>query len=241
MSQLGFTFDEGALPAPTPRHTDALESRLRVLLGPYVVLKLTSNKSTMISFSHRGRVLYVRAHSIFATATDPIVEALAAFVSQPRIPRKQSMMLDEYIERHRPKIEREKRDQPIQPIGESHDLSMMFDKLNAQYFDGAIKARISWSIAASKKRRSSIKMGSYSHDESLIRIHPALDQAWVPKYFVAFVVFHEMLHESHGAPDMGCGRRRVHPPEFRADEKKFDHYERSIAWEEKNLGRLLKY
>jgi len=33
----------------------------------------------------------------------------------------------------------------------------------------------------------------------------------------------------------------VHSKEFRADEKKYDRYEEAIAWEKKNLPRLISH
>jgi hypothetical protein len=73
----------------------------------------------------------------------------------------------------------------------------------------------------------------------LIRIHPALDRRWVPRYFLEYVMFHEMLH--HLMPHTrGAGRRALHPPEFREREKEFRHYERAMAWERSHLARLLR-
>ena len=53
---------------------------------------------------------------------------------------------------------------------------------------GALRAR------AGQAPRRSIKLGSYSATERLIRVHPALDRPWVPRYFVSYIVYHEMLH-----------------------------------------------
>src|SRR3712207_8543596 len=44
------------------------------------------------------------------------------------------------------------------------------------------------------KKRNTIKLGSYSAIERLIRIHPTLDAEWVPRYFVSYIVYHELLH-----------------------------------------------
>jgi hypothetical protein len=72
-----------------------------------------------------------------------------------------------------------------------------------------------------------------------VRIHPALDRRWVPRYFLAYVMFHEMLH--HAMPvTRGPGRRLLHPPEFREREREFRHHERALAWERAHLHRLLR-
>lgn len=228
------------VPVATIGGTAVLEAALRARLGPFVMVKLTNNTSTMISFRKKGRVLYIRAHAMFAHACDEVVDALAAFVTKDALSAVQSARLDGFIEAHRAALSRKRQAARIQPQGEVHNLAEIFDELNAHYFDNRISARITWSVAQAKMRRASIKMGSYADGEKLIRIHPALDQAFVPKYFVAFVVYHEMLHQIHRVGD-GCGRRVVHPPAFRNDERRYEAYRRSVRWERQNLARLLRY
>ena len=82
-------------------------------------------------------------------------------------------------------------------------------------------------------------MGSYSADSRVIRIHPALDQPGVPRYFVEWIVFHEMLHHLYRARAASDGRRCVHPPEFVEHERRFHAFHRAQAWEASNLDLLL--
>jgi hypothetical protein len=91
-----------------------------------------------------------------------------------------------------------------------------------------------------KGPRKSIKMGSYSADSKVIRIHPALDQPVVPRYFVEWIVFHEMLHHVYRTRRGEDGRRCVHPPEFIEHERRFHDYKRAQAWEDENLDLLLR-
>ena len=67
-------------------------------------------------------------------------------------------------------------------------------------------------------------MGSYSVEDRLIRIHRSLDRAFVPRFFVAWIVFHEMLHQVHDIR-VKNGRREFHSKEFLADEAQFEHYD----------------
>ena len=85
------------------------------------------------------------------------------------------------------------------------------------------------------ERRGTIKLGSYSATERLIRVHPVLDRDWVPRYFVSFIVYHELLHHVIPARD-----RSLHPPELLRREREFRHYERALAWEQKHIDRLLR-
>ena len=66
------------------------------------------------------------------------------------------------------------------------------------YSTTAFAAAITWGARTGRpKRRNSIKMGSYSVEDRLIRIHRSLDRVFVPRFFVAWIVFHEMLHQVH--------------------------------------------
>ncbi len=109
-------------------------------------------------------------------------------------------------------------------------------------FSSAVDALITWgrrSTRARTKPRRSIKLGSYSASERLIRVHPVLDKPWVPRYFVSYIVYHEMLH--HVIPSsQGSGRRMLHPPLFQERERLFRDFERSLAWERAHIGRLLR-
>lgn len=195
----------------------------------------------MISCSIRRGVIYVRLHAIFAAAPEPVLAAVAQFVGGPKPPEDEaSSLIDAWVERHRHLVKHPCRQPPLLPRGEVHDLQRIFDDLNQRYFQGRVTARITWSVAARKQRRRSIRMGSYSEEERLIRIHPSLDQSFVPEYFVAAVVFHEMLHEIHG-PREKTGPRRVHSAAFCRDEARFAEHAKARAWEAENLHRLLRY
>ncbi|HEY0137776.1 MAG TPA: hypothetical protein VGB85_27010, partial [Nannocystis sp.] len=86
--------------------------------------------------------------------------------------------------------------------------------------------------------RESIKLGSYSVEEELIRIHPVMDAADVPHFFIAWIIYHEMLHEVHDMPIVD-GRRVYHTPEFRRAEARFEHYAEAVLWERTQVHKLL--
>jgi hypothetical protein len=243
IDQLPLALEGGPDGKTTVNGHERIESLLRGILGPRVLVSLTSNRSTMISYKRRRGVLYVRIHSIFADAPPAVLSAVATFVADTDPSPRECKLIDDYIEIHRLNIRRAHGDKDIvvQPIGEVHDLREIFVRLNSGYFKGEIEAAITWSRAARNQRRSSIRMGSYSDEQKLIRIHPALDQAFVPVYFVESVVFHEMLHETHGVRENDEGRRCVHSQEFLADERKYPLYGESRRWERKNLNKLLRY
>ena len=178
---------------------------------------------------------------MFVGAEPRTVRALARYMVHND--RRASTLLGDYIERHQHIIRQQKRrprQMTLRTEGRHHDLQAIFDRLNAAHFTGGLQARITWGPVTSRgRRRRSIKMGSFAVEDRIIRIHPALDQDCVPDYFVAWIVFHEMLHGKHEVKREN-GRRRFHSPEFLADERQFPDYERACAWEKANLDRLLR-
>jgi predicted metal-dependent hydrolase len=233
------------LRAPTgerPEDEVRLEHALAAHLpsGKTLSLTLTDNRYSMVAVRRAPIGYRVRIHRMFAGVEPRIVRALARYVVHND--RRASGVLGDYIERNKHIIRmqpRRPRQITIRTQGKHHDLRAIYDELNAQYFGGRMDARITWGPAMPRrKRRRSIKMGSFSVEDRMIRIHPALDQATVPRYFVAWIVFHEMLHGKHEVTRVG-GRRCFHTREFVAEERTFQHYQRAYAWEKRNIDRLL--
>lgn len=224
--------------------TQALLRRLRSRGAPKVSLRVTDNVHTMLSFKRRAGHLEVRLHHMFLAAPDPVIDALARYIRG--VDPTASTVLDRFIRRHRWLIRRvpphvRRMRVPIRPRGRHHDLKEIFAGLERELVGARVDCAITWGPApAVRLPRSSIKLGSYSADSRLIRIHPALDQAFVPRFFVEWIVFHEMLHHVHGISRRG-GKRCVHTEAFAADERRFPDYERARAWERTHLDRLLAW
>ena len=72
----------------------------------------------------------------------------------------------------------------------------------------------------------------------IIRIHPILDDKRVPREFVQYIVFHELLHAV--VPGTVINNRRYdHPPEFRKIEKSFPKYKEMKKMSQKLLDVLI--
>ncbi|HVZ73738.1 MAG TPA: hypothetical protein VHJ20_15270 [Polyangia bacterium] len=209
--------------------------------GKTLELALTDNHYSMISVRRKADGYRLRLHRMFVGAEPRVVRALARYVVHND--RRASALLGEFIEAHQHVI----RQQPRRPralklraAGRHHDLAAIYARLDAAHFGGALAARITWGPATTGGRaRRSIKMGSFAVEDRLIRIHPTLDRADVPEFFVAWIVFHEMLHGKHEIR-RESGRRRFHPPAFLAEERAYPDFERARAWEKANLDRLLR-
>lgn len=220
-----------------------LESALRLTLGEPVSLVITDNERTMISTRRRPGLRQVRLHHMFLGADGRTVAALAGYLG--RSDPQAGDVLGSFIETHRARIRRRgPRRIRIADGGEHHNLQSIFEALNAQYFDGRVKARITWARrgAAAGRQRRSIKLGSYNSRDELIRVHPTLDAKWVPHFFVAYIVYHEMLHQVVPPRVSGAGgsRRELHGRDFCRAERVFEQYDEAIAWEKQNLRRLLR-
>jgi len=184
----------------------------------------------------------VRLHHMFADADPVITRALAHYIVDNDADA--SRILGDFIDANADHVRGRARRTPAQLIftaGEHHDLRAIFDELNARYFDSRIDAAITWGARAGRpRRRNSIKMGSYSVEDRLIRIHRSLDRAFVPRFFVAWIVFHEMLHQVHDIR-VKNGRREFHSKEFLADEAGFELYDQAKIWERRHIDALLTY
>jgi len=230
---------------------DSLERRIRAHLSRgRVSVTLTDNRYTMISVRRvpvasagsGGRRFEVRLHHMFADADPVITRALAHYIADND--PEASRVLGEFIDQNSGHVRGRARRQPTQVIytkGEHHDLRTIFEDLNVRYFDNRIDAAITWGARTGRpRRRNSIKMGSYSVEDRLIRIHRSLDRSFVPEFFVAWIVFHEMLHQVHDIR-VKNGRREFHSKEFLADEAMYEHYDEAKLWERKHLDALLTY
>ena len=223
----------------------ALERKLTSAFPGPVSLSITDNRHAIISHSSRGGVLRARVHHMFLDAPPSVLDALVRYMT--RDDREASILVGHYIEANSARLARRARSIPLVTKGRHHDLLTIFHDVNDRYFDSSINALVTWGVRSVARqnarargvKRQTIKLGSYNAVDRLIRIHPALDRTWVPRYFLAFIVYHECLHHLIPA-SRGSGRRLLHPPELVAKEREFRNYERAITWEKKHISRLLR-
>jgi hypothetical protein len=235
-------------PVPVPRLDRALEEihlehgiSCHLPPGKTLELRLTDNRYSIISV-RRGRECYkARVHRMFAAAEPRLLRALARYIVHND--QRSSMLLSEFIEQNQGQIRHQPpraRREVLRTLGRVHDLSAVFDRLNRRFFGGKLDLRITWGSPCRRPAQRSIKIGAYLVEDRLIRVHPVLDQQIVPRFFIDWIVFHEMLHGKHAIRQVG-GRRCFHPPEFSREEKRFPDYERARQWERANLDRLLSW
>lgn len=224
---------------------DTLRRSLEEHFGESLDLRITDNTSSILTYSasENGAPNQLRLHRMFLAAGPNILSALAMYLTKRRS-RKSAALIDTFIEGNRHLI-RKKRGAALRlrTSGRHHNLQAYYDAVNVEHFEGSIGVPITWGKLPSTPRRRSIRLGSYTPEDHLIRIHPHLDQAFVPEYFVRYVVFHEMLHVHVGIKISPTGRRMVHTREFNRIERMYHDYDRAVAWHNtpKNLNRLLRH
>ena len=109
--------------------------------------------------------------------------------------------------------------------GKYYDLNQLYSEISQDYFQGQLnKPRLSWN-----KRLTKRKYGHYEPAKDRVVISQTLDNIEVPAYVAAFVLYHELLHKQHGSQWQG-GKRQVHTPAFRRDEKRFKEYDLAQYW-----------
>lgn len=219
----------------------ALTRKLKRAFSGAVVLTITDTRKNIVTSERRGGVLHVHVHHMFLDAPSETVNALVLYlVKNTAEAAEAARIVDTFIAQNRSRLARRPRGS-VKPLGEIYDLRKISDELNAIYFKGEVKVQVGWARrgAAKANPRKSIKLGSYDPRNRVISINPVLDKIWIPKYFLAFVVYHEMLHSVFPFKE-DVARRELHSPEFIEREKAFERYERANKWEEKNIRRLLR-
>ena len=214
-------------------------------LGPGYSLTLTDNRSTMISIRKKKSATHVRMARYFALGDREVTDSLFAYLSGAvkSLPKNVRAFAES---QPTPKEAAKKAKVKARTKGAHYDLDKIAKEINRRYFDGALKATITWGRggAIAKKRRSKsrhIQLGSFSHDLDLIRINPVLDSETVPPEYLELVIYHEMLHKKFdtGRDEQKIRERRsIHPKTFREAEREYEGYEVAMAWERKNLDRL---
>ncbi|NOZ25505.1 MAG: SprT family zinc-dependent metalloprotease [Nitrospirae bacterium] len=194
-----------------------------------VEIVLTNNRTSIISFrKERGRVV-LRLQRLFADAPPEVLLEIAELIKRPSI---KTPLVHDFFRRNQWRVRkkalvREK----AEPEGKVYNLGRIFERINREYFSDRVDAVITWGKRSPKKAVRKRTLGSYNAETGTIRINPVLDCSRVPRYFVEYVVYHEMLHADIGISRRKNGRRAIHTREFRERERLFRDYRRAVQWE----------
>jgi len=187
----------------------------------------------------------VRLHHFFATAPEDVAEDLAAWMRAGNRARAACARLDGWIKERCAELpDKPVRAEAVRPAGLHHDLVPLaegvLDAHFADEFEDDPAPPTTWGKREKSRARRSLRLGSYCSRRGLIRIHPVLDSAEVPAWFIESVLHHEFLHAAiPGEPGAG-GRRLHHGPRFRSREHKHPDHARSLRWQSEHIGRLIQ-
>jgi len=184
-------------------------------------------------------------NSRFGGAPLEVRDAVAKWLRSGRRARRACRVLDEWIEVLAKQLDRVDPPRPkIAPRGIAHDLgelrrTLLDAELSGETFSTGAAPDVTWGRRGRRPARHSLQLGSYDPQTDVVRIHPVLDQDAVPRFFVRYVLFHELLHAVLPTPT--AGKRRVHHgAAFRRRERTYRDYARAVAWQEEHLSALIR-
>ena len=170
-----------------------------------------------------------------AAVLDNLAEkVLGRLLKDKELPEAVKTPILEYIEDQEPVSEEE-----IVPIAvDERDLDEIFERMNQEYFNDKVQAKIMWGRDVKSRNKSGFRYGSYDEGKKLIRIHPRLKQDFVPQSVLELTVYHEMCHQFVPSYKKN-GTWQSHHPEFKKKEREFKDFKDARNWEKHNWHRLL--
>jgi predicted metal-dependent hydrolase len=184
----------------------------------------------------RNDTLRIRVSDLFTDAPPAVVHALALILLGKLYRKRVTTDLHETYRRfilrsdiqeraRNARSQRGRQPRTASPRGRWQNLDERFDRLNHTYFGGTLeRPRLTWS--PTKSRRI---LGRYDSTHRTIFVSLLFDSPDIPDYVIDYVLYHEMLHIKHPSRAENC-RLITHPPEFRADEKRFKNYKMATEW-----------
>lgn len=116
------------------------------------------------------------------------------------------------------------------PVPTHHHLESLAAEVHRTYFFKYPPLPVRWGQQITRKKRRSIRLGSYNHHTTEIRIHPMLNASQVPAVFIQSVIHHEYLHHVLGPH---------HNRRFHQHERQFRYHREAQEWIRRNLFLLL--
>ena len=210
----------------------SLKNYFERVTSSIVSLAITDNSTSMLSVRKKGDAISVRLHRIFLDARHDVIDEIAVFIKRRKgsTPLLRRFVKENLIRVRNAPPKRVK----INTQGNYHNLGEIYDSLNRDYFQEKLSCPITWGTGRARYAVRKRTLGSYSRHANIIRINTTLDRKHVPRYFIEFVIYHEMLHADMD-PTVKNGRNIVHSREFRGREKQFRDYERALNWEKKKI------
>jgi predicted metal-dependent hydrolase len=220
------------LALPFKRDEEGLKDFLEKASGRAVSLAITNNSTSLLSIKSEPGKVSVRLHRIFLHAGEDVIGEIAALMKKQKI---KTPLIRDFIRYSSGSIkESTVKKRASRTQGKYFNLAEIYDLIHTKYFRDGVSAAITWGTRCTRHSVKKRTLGSYNDHSNTIRISPVLDKKTVPRYFIEFIVYHEMLHADMGV-EVKKGRRGIHTKEFRRRERLFLLYEKAAAWEKENI------
>ena len=163
---------------------------------------------------------WVRAHGratgpILRSAIDTVFRGLAAER------RRQPLLIPEFA-----------------PLAGPVDLPTLYHEVHTQWFPDLSRPAITWGPRRRLAPQRRIRFAAYHRRKPPhIVVNRLLDQPWVAREFVAYVLYHELCHHAQACdPIRG---ETPHSARFKAWEARYPRFRELLLWEKAHLDRFL--
>jgi predicted SprT family Zn-dependent metalloprotease len=161
-------------------------------------------------------------------------KVLGRLLKDKKLPEAVKTLILEYIEDQEPVSDEE----IVPTVVDERNLDKIFERLNQEYFNDKVQAKIMWGRDVKSRNKSGFRYGSYDEERKIIRIHPRLKQDFVPQCVLELTVYHEMCHQFVPSYKKN-GTWQSHHPEFKRKEREFKGFKDARNWEKHSWHRLL--
>jgi hypothetical protein len=127
----------------------------------------------------------------------------------------------------------------LNPLGRHHDLESILAAINADYFGGALEARITWAVRLGGLSTHRMAEDGEGRPYHLLTISRGYDSPDVTPEILGGVVYHECLHIAV-PPRKEGGRRVIHGRDFRLRERQYRYYREWIEWHQFGMHIALR-
>jgi hypothetical protein len=224
-----------------------LVEKIRSAVGSEAQITFTDNRYRFLSVQNKNGQMKIRLARFFVVAGKELHDHLLGYIAG------QEKKLDQSVYRYAESVAVEKKRQVKLPVGKSagkvYDLNQTLKNVCRFHGMDVKNMAIRWGrmgrspLLGKKLRRrkqGSIRLGSCDTERRIITIHPVLDNPVVPKEYLEFIVYHELLHLVIEVEYSKSGRRKDHGKKFRQAEKQFYRYDLARSFETDGIRELMK-
>ena len=124
----------------------------------------------------------------------------------------------------------------LEPLNGSLDLQATYRRIHDTWFSHLPLIPIGWARERSGRLRH-IRFAAFHRVGARISVNPRVDQPWVARLWVDFLIFHEICHHAQACrPIPG---ETPHSARFKSWERRFPQWEQAVAWEKAHVDRFL--